>query len=388
MARFRDPVKPDRSGHRVRGEVRYSVGAMQFGWMTLSLSPTPEDDLASVHQQLEQAVLAEAMGFRYLWLTEHNFTGECAYADPIPFAGALAARTSRARLGFAVIQMALHHPVRLAIQLAVLDNLSRGRLEVGLGRGSAYNEYEYVGFGLRSHDSHERMDEALAVLTRAWTEEPFVHEGKFFSVRLPAIRPRPVQRPHPRIWRSAISVDSLFDCGRAGLPVMMSRVPDARIPERLARYREGLEAGGHDAATQRRLLADASVWRFLYVADSEAQAEDDVLEATFEYRRHMHHVRHAYNPRDFQVSAAALNPWMDPAVSHADGVRFVLDTGALYGTPKRVAEQVAALRDAGLGHVMCQASWGGLSHDKAMASLRRFGEHVVPSFAAAPARVP
>ncbi len=127
---------------------------MKFGWMTLSLSPTPEDDLARVHQQLEQGVLAEAVGFDYLWLTEHNFTGECSYADPIPFAGALAARTSRVRIGFAVVQMALHHPVRLAVQLAVLDNLSRGRLDVGIGRGTSYNEYEYVGYGLRSDDSH------------------------------------------------------------------------------------------------------------------------------------------------------------------------------------------------------------------------------------------
>src|SRR5262249_49019692 len=134
---------------------------MKFGWMTLSLSPSEVDDLACVHQQLEQGVLAEAVGFDHLWLTEHNFTGECAYADPIPFAGALAARTSRARLGFAVIQMALHHPVRLAIQLVVLDNLSRGRLDVGIGRGSAYNEYEYVGFGLRSDASPPPTAHAL-----------------------------------------------------------------------------------------------------------------------------------------------------------------------------------------------------------------------------------
>ena len=356
---------------------------MKFGWMTLSLSPSAEDDLASVHEQLEQAVLAEAMGFHYLWLTEHNFTGECAYADPIPFAGALAARTSRARIGFAVIQMALHHPVRLAIQLAVLDNLSRGRLEVGIGRGSAYNEYEYMGFGLRSHDSRERMDEAIDVLLRAWTEEPFVHDGKFFSARLPSIRPRPVQRPHPPIWRSVIAPESLVECGREGVPVMMSRVPNARIPERLALYREGLESGGHDEATRRRLLAEASVWRFLYVADSEAQAEDDVQAATLHYRSHMHHVRETYNPPDFVVNRAAVNPWMDPAVSHPDGTRFVLETGALYGTPSRVKEQIAALRDVGLGHVMCQASWGGLSHDKAMASLRLFGERVAPAFRAA-----
>jgi alkanesulfonate monooxygenase SsuD/methylene tetrahydromethanopterin reductase-like flavin-dependent oxidoreductase (luciferase family) len=351
---------------------------VKFGWMTLSMSPTPADDLACVHEQLEQGVLAEAMGFDYLWLTEHNFTGEAAYADPIPFAGALAARTSRARIGFAVIQMALHHPVRLAIQCAVLDNLSRGRLEVGIGRGSSYNEYEYVGFGLRSDDSRERMEEALRVLTGAWTEEPFVHEGKFFSVRLPAIRPRPVQRPHPPLWRSVISVESLVEAGRDGVPAMMSRVPDARIPERLARYREGLQAGGHDAATQARLLAAVSAWRFLYVAESQAQAEDDVQEATLRYRAHMQHVRETHNPPDFRPGAAALNPWMDPAVPHPDGVRFVLETGALYGTPRRVAEQIAALRATGLGHVMCQASWGGLSHAKAVASLRRFGEQVLP----------
>jgi alkanesulfonate monooxygenase SsuD/methylene tetrahydromethanopterin reductase-like flavin-dependent oxidoreductase (luciferase family) len=353
---------------------------MRFGWMTLSLSPSPGDDLACVHQQLEQGVLAEAMGFDHLWLTEHNFTGECAYADPIPFAGALAMRTSRARIGFAVIQMALHHPVRLAIQLAALDNLSRGRLDVGIGRGSAYNEYEYVGFGLRSDDSRERMEEAITLLTRAWTEEPCVHEGKFFSVRLPAIRPRPVQRPHPPLWRSVIAPDSLVACGRAGIPVMMARVPDARIAERLARYREGLEAGGHDAPTRRRLLRKASVWRFLYVAESQAQAEDDVHAATLAYRAHMHHVREAYNPADFRPDPSAFNPWTDPALPHPEGVRFVLETGALYGTPGRVAEQIAALGDTGLGHVMCQTSWGGLPHAKVVASLRRFGEHVAPAF--------
>jgi alkanesulfonate monooxygenase SsuD/methylene tetrahydromethanopterin reductase-like flavin-dependent oxidoreductase (luciferase family) len=74
------------------------------------------------------------------------------------------------------------------------------------------------------------------------------------------------------------------------------------------------------------------------------------------YRQNMHHVHQAYNPPDFRENAAAINPWMDPAVSHPDGVRFVLGAGALYGTPKRVAEQIAALREVGLGHVMCQAS--------------------------------
>src|SRR5207237_2299372 len=118
--------------------------SMRFGWLTLAHSPSPEEDGTAIAQQLEQACLAEALGFDGVWLTEHNFTGEAVYCDPIPFASALAARTSRVRIGFAVIQLALRHPVRLAVQLSVLDNLSRGRLDVGVGRGSLYNEYEYV----------------------------------------------------------------------------------------------------------------------------------------------------------------------------------------------------------------------------------------------------
>jgi alkanesulfonate monooxygenase SsuD/methylene tetrahydromethanopterin reductase-like flavin-dependent oxidoreductase (luciferase family) len=153
---------------------------VRFGWLTLAHSPSPEDDTAAVHEQVSQACFAETAGFDGVWLTEHNFTGESVYCDPIPLASAVAARTSRVRIGFAVIQLALRHPIRLAVQLALLDNLSDGRLDVGVGSGSIYNEYEYLGYGLRSHDSRERMTETLDLLVRAWTEAPLVHQGKFY----------------------------------------------------------------------------------------------------------------------------------------------------------------------------------------------------------------
>ena len=91
---------------------------MKFGWLTLAHSPSPEHDAQRIFEQLEQATLAEELGFDGVWLTEHNFTGESVYVDPIPFAAALAMRTQRIRIGFAVIQMALRHPVRLATQLS------------------------------------------------------------------------------------------------------------------------------------------------------------------------------------------------------------------------------------------------------------------------------
>ena len=97
---------------------------MRLGWLTLGLSPSSEGDYAAIHEQVEEACFAETAGFHGIWLTEHNFTGESVYCDPIPFASVVAARTSRIRLGFAVIQLALRHPIRLAIELALLDNLS------------------------------------------------------------------------------------------------------------------------------------------------------------------------------------------------------------------------------------------------------------------------
>src|SRR5258706_16208443 len=106
---------------------------MRFGWLTLSHSPSAADDHAAIEEQLTQACLAEEVGFDSVWLTEHNFTGEAVYCDPIPFASALAARTTRVRIGFAVIQLAPRHPVLLAVQLALLHNLIRGLLVLVAG---------------------------------------------------------------------------------------------------------------------------------------------------------------------------------------------------------------------------------------------------------------
>jgi alkanesulfonate monooxygenase SsuD/methylene tetrahydromethanopterin reductase-like flavin-dependent oxidoreductase (luciferase family) len=353
---------------------------MRFGWLTLGLSPSADGDYAAIREQVTQACFAETAGFDGIWLTEHNFTGESVYCDPIPFASVVAARTSRIRIGFAVIQLALRHPIRLATQLALLDNLSDGRLDVGVGHGTNYNEYEFVGYGLRSDDSRARMDETLDVMIRAWTEAPLVHEGKFYQLRLPALRPRPRQRPYPPIWRAVSSAGSVRECGRLGAPILTARIPLAVIPERLALYEAGLADSGLDAAAQQRLREQAAVWRFVHVAESQAQSEDELAAALTETRRHMIHARLTYNPADFHVDASRVNPWLDPLVSDEDGVRYALKTATLYGTAQRVADQVAEMRDAGAHHILCQMSIGYLPHENIMESMRRFGEHVMPRF--------
>lgn len=353
---------------------------MQFGWLTLALSPSPDEDAIRIDQQIEQVCAAEALGFSDVWLTEHYFTGESVYNDALLFAAALTMRTSRIRIGFAVLQMPFHHPIRLATQLSLLDNLSKGRIDVGIGKGSVYNEYEFVGHGLRSGDSRARMTEALEILERAWRDSPLVYKGEYFNLRAPALRPKPVQQPGPPLWRSVISPASFTECGRLGVPILTARLPVERIRERWALYAAALAEGGHDAATRERLLSQAALWRNVYVAETDAQAEDELSELLLRTRAHMMHVRHAYNPADFVIDPVMLNPWTDPTVSDGDALAYVLATGSVFGAPARVREQVAELRDAGVRHLLCQTGFGDMSHEQNLASMRRFGERVMPAF--------
>ena len=353
---------------------------MRFSSLTLSLSPSREEDRQRIQDQLRLAMLAEELGFHGLWLTEHYFTGESVYNDPLAFAAAIAMKTERLRIGFAVVQMPFHHPVQLATQLALLDNLSDGRIDVGIGKGTVYNEFEFMGYGLRSDDSRARMDEAMEIFRRVWTEAPLTFEGEYFRVAVPELRPAPVQRPHPPLWRSAISASSFSECGRLGLPILTARLPVDAIAGRWALYREGMTEAGLPTDVQEALLKQSGVWRNVWVADSDAQAEDELSHWLTETREHMMHVRAELNPPDFQIDPAVLNPWSDPAMEHGVGVKSVLESGSIYGSPDTVRGEIEALRDAGVGHLVCQTAFGDMDYAACSRVMERFGREVMPAF--------
>ena len=170
---------------------------MRFGWLTLSLSPSPEEDADRIDQQIEQVRFAERLGFGDVWLTEHYFTGESVYNDALLFASAVAMRTERIRIGFAVVQLPFHHPVRLAVQLALLDNLSGGRIDVGVGNGTIYNGYEFVGHGLRSDDSRTRMERGDRYHRPPVGRRPRHVQWQVFPIASPAIAAAPGAAPPP-----------------------------------------------------------------------------------------------------------------------------------------------------------------------------------------------
>jgi alkanesulfonate monooxygenase SsuD/methylene tetrahydromethanopterin reductase-like flavin-dependent oxidoreductase (luciferase family) len=196
---------------------------MKFGDFLFPESRTPDKDFAIISDALREAELCDQLGYDALWLAEHHFDGGCAYVDPVTFASAIAARTQRIKIGFAVAQMALHHPTRFAEQIALVDNISRGRVIVGVGRGTAYNFYEFRGYGIDPQEAQERLLEVEQVLVEAWTTENYRHEGRFWQMQLPVLRPQVYQKPYPPIIRACSGLKSTLDMARQGRPFLMNK---------------------------------------------------------------------------------------------------------------------------------------------------------------------
>lgn len=343
---------------------------MRFGSFVFSISTDPNGDQQMIEQTLSEVELAEEVGFDAIWLTEHHFDGAVAYADPVVFGAAVAARTKRVLIGFAVVEMALHHPIRLAVQTSLLDNLSNGRLIMGTGRGSAYNEYEYIGFGTTLEQGREMLEEAEELLIKAWTGTDVVHKGKFWDLSFPGLRPRPVQKPHPPIVRACISEDSMVAMGKAGRPVLIGVQTIATLRHRFSRYQEGLESSGLNEVEIEKILDQTWAQRALFVCESDQEALDIAEAALSKYKAHLFDARVKFNPGGAQLPSPGTPPPDSEVVEHA----------FLAGTPTTVSGKLEELRDIGVRNVLLNPNVGQIDSQKVAKSLRMFGETVIPKF--------
>ncbi len=340
----------------------------------------PALDAQVIEESLEEAKLCDRLGMEILWLAEHHFDGNCAYVDPIPFAAAVLAATTRLKVGFAVAQVSLHHPVRLAEQIALLDNLSKGRLIVGLGRGTAYNVYEYQGYGIDWQEAGPRYEEAEAIMLKAWTSGAagFAHEGRFWTLKVPQMRPACWTRPHPPLIRAASSEEGALHLAARGLPFMMNVQSPEVTRRRLAAYRAALLAAGHDEAHAARCMADSWVWRNVVVAETDAEAERIAIPA-FEA---MQAQRRALRERIYaEQGIRMVQETVPPA-------RVQVEQALVCGSPATVAARMAEIDATGVGGVICAFRLGPMTAEATQASIRLFMEKVAPQFQAPRAALP
>ena len=345
---------------------------MKFGNFLFPDSRDPARDGTVIDETLREAMLSDELGIDVVWLGEHHFDGICAYADPIAFAGALAIALKRASLGFAVLQTSLHHPIRIAEQISVLDNLTKGRLIVGLGRGSSYNIYDYQGFGIDHHEAQPRLEEAEEIMLRAWTEEAFRHDGHFWQLDVPILRPRPYTKPHPPLIRGSSGDASLVELAGQGKPFLMNVQSSETTERRVALYKQMMrEAGYGDDAVARNLEA-SWVWRNIFVAATDAEAERIALPA-FDT---MTKARAEMRNRIFRDTGLRI----EVPASDLPGARAGRGDGVIYGSPARVAEDIAALDRLGLGGIIAVFRMGLMPHEVATQSLTMFMRDIAPQF--------
>src|SRR5438132_746150 len=337
---------------------------MKFGNFLFPDCRDPERDGIVIDETLREALLADELGVDVIWLAEHHFDGICAYVDPIIFAGALATATRHAKIGFAVVQTALHHPIRLAEQLAVLDNITKGRLVVGLGRGSSFNIYDYQGFGIDHHEAQTRLEEAEDILVTAWTREAFEHHGRYWELNVPMLRPRPYTKPHPRLIRAASGEGSLIELARQGRPFLMNVQSMAVTSHRFALYRKTMCEARFDDEKIASALEQSWVWRNVFVAETDAEALRigvPAFQAMVESRAALRNRIYRETGRRIEVPATDL-----------PSARASTEHGFIHGSPARVAEAIAEIAALGVGGVIATFRLGPLPHEAATSSLTLF----------------
>lgn len=204
---------------------------------------------AAFREIFETADRAEAEGIDCVWLGEIHFTPtRSVVSASLQVASAIAARTRRLRIGTAVQVLPLNHPLRVAEEVATVDHISEGRFEFGVGRSGVVRTYDT--YGVAYAESQARFREALDILRRAWTGEPFSYEGEFYRIQDATVAPRPYQTPHPPLRMAATSDETFPAAGRLGLPIFVGirSTEIADLETQLGPYREAWRAAGHPGA--------------------------------------------------------------------------------------------------------------------------------------------
>jgi alkanesulfonate monooxygenase SsuD/methylene tetrahydromethanopterin reductase-like flavin-dependent oxidoreductase (luciferase family) len=348
-----------------------------------SLMQWPEDrSAAQVYaSEIEQLVAAEAQGYDAVWVAEHHFS-RYGIAPSIHLTAAhLAARTRRLRIGTAVTVLPFFHPLRAAEEIAMLDQLSGGRIDWGVGRG--YQGHEFAGFGVDISQSHLIFREQIEIVKRSWTEGRFSHHGSFYRFDDVLVLPPPVQRPHPPIWIAAISPSTLEWAADAGYPVLTDQFsPTSRIADSRAVYDTRARRAGVPVDT-----IDLPVLRQVYVGSTHARAREEARPALLWYYRALANVGSPGGPggaipENYSFyrlfGEGQFNPDADPDAF----CKFLFEECTIIGDAAYCRDKLIELRERiRLNYLIAWQNFGGLPVAATAASQRRFIEEVAPAVA-------
>jgi alkanesulfonate monooxygenase SsuD/methylene tetrahydromethanopterin reductase-like flavin-dependent oxidoreductase (luciferase family) len=349
---------------------------MQFG-VQFFPDVRPEERSAEQYfrEALDIAEEADRLGFSHIRIVEHYFHHYGGYSpNPIVFLAAAAQRTKHARLVTGAVLPAFNNPLKLAGEIAMLDAISGGRLDVGFAR--AFLPHEFRRFGRSPDESVARYREGIEQVDRLLREEGVTHRGRFHTIENTTSLPRPTQAPRPKFYVAALNTPESFEyAGRMGYSVMAIAFVAAKMRPLLAAYREAWRAAGHPGAGEVMIA-------FHMFCDEDGERAREVAAPLID--NYLHSL----------VDAAS--DWLDGRTSQdypgydkiiaglrASNAADQMATGAAWvGTPDEIARTVATMQAdfGGFEHASLQVNFNLMPFDAAMRSMRLFAREVMPRF--------
>ena len=299
---------------------------------------------------VEQAVLADELGFDHIWFSEHHFLEDGYLPAFQPLAGAIAARTTQIRISNDIALLPLYHPVRLAEELAVLDHISNGRMEFGIGMGYVPKEFEAFGVPLKNRVS--MTDEAIEILRLAWKDEPFSFKGKRYELSNINVYPKSVQPLGPPLWIAAMKEPGALRAARFETNLL----PQGRREDVLDPWRNELKTQGKDPNDYR-----VGIIRSVYVTDDKERDWPVIREAE-RFRMGVYNTFMAETPDEYGWGSG-------------DGI----PQNVIIGTPREVISQLKAFIDAyGITDIATSGLPPGVDPEFMANNLERLAREVIP----------
>lgn len=313
-------------------------------------------------EQLSQIRRAEELGYNTIWLTEHHFAEDGYSPSLLPIAGAVAAMTSRARIGTFLLLLPLHNAVRVAEDAATVDVIANGRLDLGLGQGYAPAEFE--GYGIPRNERASRLEEGIEVIKGMWTQDPFSYQGEHYHLKNISLVPKPAQTPYPPLWIGARGRKGIERAARLGCHFLgAGEISHQQI------YDSALRQYGRNPED-----FSLAQLRWTYLAETRDKAWDDAQD-------HLHYMLSWYGrwiveARDFKGDEAFAN--LPPAAELRRTDRTLIGR-PIIGTPEECLRELERFRQAGrITHLVAGMHLPGLDPQKSLRSMELFAKEVMP----------
>ena len=342
---------------------------MDFALISEAYLRPGEDEHDRYPQVMAEFVAGERAGFDVVGLSEQHFNHPMyTFASAEPFYGALAANTSR--IGIRTMSMILpyHHPLNVAERMATLDIVSGGRLQFGTGRGNS--AYSLEAYGLSPADTQAIWREQMEIIIGCWQEGSFAYEGTHYRIPERAVRPKPVQQPHPPLWYAAISPNSHVVAAEEGLSVMTQTIGIRRdqVDQRVQAYRSAFR---HDGGLSRAPAERVSLYTMAYCHEDRSVARERARQPMTEYLLRTSEMYEA------TMRAQGLDLDFDKLRrGFEDWDRVVGDGMVMVGDPDDCVRWLREYAELGIDEFCFRIE--GVSHDHALECIEALGAHVIP----------